>query len=245
MNLYIDVGNTASKFAVNNLEELSLIFVIDTKKLLSDPSLLEEVIKDKKIENAYISTVVPAIKEVFESFFKEKNINIDFISPLDDAGLKINIDYPEELGTDLLCDLAGGYQLYSSPLLIIDLGTATKFLFIDNNGVFSTCAFVPGLELTLKTLNSNTALLPKIDIGEIKPLLDCHNTKDVLMASTYYSHIDMINGMVNRYQKEVGYPFKIVMSGGNAIHIKEKMNFEYEIKQNLCLIGIKIIADRK
>jgi len=248
MNLLIDIGNTAIKFGVYRNNKIEVFLINNTKDVIESKNPLDfdlpaNIIDD--IERVFISSVVPEINIKFQNYFEKINKEVNFISPLDESGVKINIDYKEELGTDLLCDLAGANDLFKAPILIVDLGTATKFLFIDKNGVFSTCAIVPGLELTLQTLNKNTSLLPKIELGDIKPLLENHNTKDVLMASAYYSHIDMINGMVNRYKKEVGYPFKIVMSGGNAKLIIDKLDFDYETIEFLCLYGIKIIADRK
>lgn len=241
MNLYIDIGNTATKFGVDYENKVELVFTISTKEGIEDPKAVLSSLPGK-FNHVYVSSVVPEATKAFNQIFEEP---VTIISPLDDSGIQIKIDYPEELGTDLLCDIAGCNELYGYPSLIIDLGTATKFLFIDKNGVFSTCAIVPGIELSLATLNKNTALLPRIDIQEVKPLLDLHNTNDVLMSSVFYSHIDMINGFVARYKKEVGYPFQIIITGGHVDFIKEHLNFDYKLKYNLCLHGLKAIANKR
>ena len=241
MNLYIDIGNTATKFGVDYKEKVELVYTISTSEGIQNPRVVLDSIPGK-FNHVYISSVVPEATKVFSKIFAEP---VTIISPLDDSGVQIKIDYPEELGTDLLCDIAGCNELSGYPSLIIDLGTATKFLFVDENGVFSTCAIVPGIELSLNTLNKNTALLPRIDIQEVKPILDLHNTKDVLMSSVFYSHIDMINGMVNRYKEAVSYPFQIVITGGHTDFIKDYLNFEYKLKYNLCLHGLKSIAKKK
>ena len=242
MNLYIDVGNTAIKFGVEYKDVVELIYTMSTEEGIKKP---DEVLNylPGEIAHVYISSVVPHASESLKHLFK--NVPVSFISPLDDSGIEVKIDYPEELGTDLLCDIAGANKLFGYPSLIVDLGTATKFIFIDERGVFSTCAIVPGIELALQTLNRNTALLPRVDLQEIKPLLECHNTVDVLMASAYYSHIDMINGLVKRYKKEISYPVQVIMTGGNLDFIKDQLDFEYKLKYNLCLQGIKVIADKK
>ena len=242
MNLYIDVGNTAIKFGVDYKDEVELIFTMSTKEGIANPKGVLDYIPGK-IDRVYISSVVPEASKSLEKLFKDTPVT--FISPLDDSGIEVKIDYPEELGTDLLCDIAGANKLFGYPSLIVDLGTATKFILIDENGIFSTCAIVPGIELSLNTLSKNTALLPKIDLQEIKPLLECHNTVDVLMASAFYSHIDMINGMVKRYKDAVNYPLKVIMTGGNLDFIKNGLNFDYQIKYSLCLQGLKVIAEKK
>ena len=250
MDLYVDIGNTAIKFGCVSNKEMEVLSTINTEWLVKSEYPLDFDFPTAfvdGIKRVFISSVAPkACRKVVECF-ENLDKDIYFINPNDDAGVKINIDDPNELGSDLLADLAAGYALYGSPLLIIDLGTVTKLLFIDKNATFSTCSFLPGFELTFRTLGQNTELLPKVNMGRIKPLLENHNTNDVILASTYYSHIDMLNGMVKRYQREVGYPFKVVITGGNASYIKEskEVEFEFDLVDNLCLKGIKIIVDRK
>ena len=242
MNLYIDIGNTAIKFGVDYDNEVQLFFTMSTKEAIMDPRDVLNYLP-VEVDHVYISSVVPEASKAMEKLFKDYPVT--FISPLDDSGIEVKIDYPEELGTDLLCDIAGANKLFGYPSLIVDLGTATKFILIDEKGVFSTCAIVPGIEMSLNTLNKNTALLPKIDLREIKPILECHNTVDVLMASAFYSHIDMINGMVKRYKEATNYPFQVIMTGGNLDFIKDGLNFDYKIKYSLCLQGLKVIAEKK
>ena len=250
MNLFIDVGNTLTKVALDSGKDIKFLFAVASSLVVEDGvNALMKYIDyfPKDINNIYLSSVVPnAYNEIFD-FAKfalkyQKVIRIDHTSS---DLVKINIDNPKELGNDLLCDLVGAEALFGHPCLIVDMGTATKFLLIDDKGVFSTCSFVPGLEMSLNTLASNTALLPKLRLEKAKPLLDNHNTKDVMISSAYYSQIDMINGMVKRYKDEVDYPLLVILTGGNVKLIKDNFDFEYKLVDNLCLRGLKVIADSK
>ena len=242
MNLYIDVGNTATKFAIDKNDKLDFLFAISSSEILNDVTILTNRLELININNIYVSSVVPAISQNLKSYFQKHNKNIEFINSDFDAGIKIEVDDKNELGSDLLCDLAGANKETNYPFLVIDLGTATKFLFVDNKGVFSTCAIIQGLELSLLNLSKNTALLPKLSFSEVKPLLENRNTKDVLMSSAYYSQVDMINGMVRRYLEAAGYPFNIILTGGNIDIIKKDLNFTYKEVHNLCLEGIEVLV---
>ena len=245
MNLYIDVGNTATKFAVDNEDVVKHVLTTDTSKILENVDYFLMPLPDN-FEKVFISSVVPDVSDCLKKYFLRKyNIEPSFINPHDECGLKIDIDNQNELGADLLCDLAAANHLFKYPLLVIDLGTATKFLFIDNQGVFYTCAIVQGLELSLKNLSKNTALLPLLSFEEVKPLLENKNTKDVLVSSAYYSHVDTINGMVKRYKEATNYPFTIVLTGGNINIVKDDLDFEYQVVNNLCLLGIKVIVEKR
>ena len=246
MKLYIDVGNTATKFAIEENDGIKPILTIKTSKIIEDIDSALAILDIADLSGVYVSSVVPLASKSLQGYFLRKyNLEVYFVSPDDESGVILDIDNKDELGADLLCDLAGAKSLFGYPLLIVDLGTATKFLFIDNKGVFFTCAIIQGLELSLQNLSKNTALLPLLNFDEVKPLLENKNTKDVLVSSAYYSHVDMINGMVARYKKAVDYSFKVVLTGGNIDKIAKDLDFDYEIKNNLCLEGIKVIVDLK
>ena len=246
MKLYIDVGNTATKFAIDENQEIKPILTIKTSNIEEDIDGALSKLEIENLDGIYVSSVVPLMSKLLQGYFQRKyNLDVYLISSEDESGVELAIDDKNELGSDLLCDLAGAKALYGYPLLIVDLGTATKFLLVYKNNVFSTCAIIQGLELSLHNLSKNTALLPMLNFDEVKPLLENKNTKDVLVSSAYYSHVDMINGMVARYKKAVGYPFKVVLNGGNIDKIAKDLDFDYEIKNNLCLEGIKVIVNLK
>ena len=243
MNLLVDIGNTSIRFGLSENGSVSFLCFIES----SEKALMKAIEKlPKEVENIIVSSVVPALSKAISKLAKKLyKKEIILISSLDDSGVNIKIDNPSELGADLLCDLAAAKHLYKLPILIIDAGTATKFLYIDEKNTFFSCAIVPGLELQLSMLSNGTALLPEAKAKEVKPLLDCHNTKDVITSSSFYSHVDMINGIVARYEKEIGHKVNKVITGGNISKIKDLLNFDYELDQDLCLKGIQVIGERR
>ena len=237
--LLIDVGNTASKFALLEDDELHHALTVLTKEV--DNKIIKAVGTD--YEEVVVSSVVPEINKTLSKIFKGKRIR--YIVPSDNAGARINIDNPDELGADLLCDIAGAIQLDEPlPALVVDLGTATKFLYIDENKEFYSCAILPGLELALSSLSSGTALLPNVKVSGAKNILDCHNTIDVLTASGYYAAIDTINGMVARYKRETGKEINVIVTGGYIDLLKKDFMFGYKHVPNLVLHGIAAIISR-
>ena len=242
MKLLIDIGNTMLKCGVSDDKNVRLLFRVSSKNIEEEfLKELEKHIKIDEIENVTIASVVPDALAKVKSLIKDKKVVV--ISSLMDSNVKIKIDDPKELGTDLLSDLAAAKDKYGNDLLIVDLGTASKFLYLNSEGEFSSCAITPGIKMSLNMMFNNTALLPDIELSEVKNLLDCHNTKDVLSSSAYYSHIAMVNGIVKRYLKEINHPVTIIVTGGNSFLLKEKLDFEYILDENLCLYGIKVIRD--
>ena len=242
MKLFIDIGNTATKFA---LEDFKNVTSISTKKILDgdfDLSFLP-----RSVENVYVSSVVPkAFEAIKNKIFGKYDLLIKQNKISNDYGVIIDMDNPQELGDDLFCDLVGANDMVKPPLLIVDLGTANKFLYIDKDHKFYSAQIIEGLYMALNGLASNTALLPKIDDGDIKPILKCNNTVDVLLSSAYHAQVDSINGAVARYLKEIGNKdIPILLTGGNVKDIYKDLNFKYQQVDNLCLRGLEVISRGK
>ena len=244
MYILVDVGNTACKFALLNKGKLDFV----GRLFNSDVSLtkLKEMFSSvNSVKGIYISSVNPKIKEIVMISLKEitgiEAVVIDNTF-FDSSFLKI--DNKEELGVDLYCDLLAAKKEYKNEFAIIDLGTATKILFVDKEGNFSSCAIFLGYQKSKEILSNSTALLPNVKRGKIKPISECHNTIDVIDSSAYFSHIDSINGIIMRHEKDVGYSYKRIYTGGNFIDFKDEF-YKENYDEYLVLKGIAIIIESR
>lgn len=239
MKLLVDIGNTTIKFGLSDSSNFTYLGRISTSSFKEEDvfDVLKEV---NNVDTIVYSSVVPnayqKLKEILTKKYCAKNVEVKVDL---NHKPKIEIDDPQELGVDLFCDLISGYELFGSPLAIIDLGTASKVLFITKDGAFNSCAIFIGYELARKSLSDKAALLPDFDEKTIKPISECHNTIDVLNSSNYYSQIDSVNGIIDRYEKEVGYKIKRVFTGGNAAKF---INNDDICDEHLVLKGLDILS---
>lgn len=238
MKLLIDIGNTATKFAKVEREEFDFVsrfYNFD----LTEETLDNLLSKLSKVESVYVSSVVPKINEFINRYFKEKfDIEPTYIKVDQLDKLKIKIDNINELGPDLYCDLVAGAYLYGPKTLVIDLGTASKILLIDKKATFSYCYILPGVAMSKKMLSKETALLPDVGEQEIKKVTESSNTVEVINSSTYYGHVEMICGLIRRFEKEIGYKCRHVFTGGNSRMFMKDMEEPYIYDEFLCLKGI-------
>ncbi len=251
MNILIDIGNTTIQIGIYQGDKLIDRHIVSTdlNKLEGDYySLFLDLFSkylNSDIKHIIISSVVPKINDVissvFEKMFKVKPMIMSI-------GFKtkviFRIDNIKELGSDLICDVCGGIAKYNSPLIIIDMGTATKILVVDNNSIFIGCIFIPGLSISKDSLTSKTALLPDTDYTLPKNILG-KNSIDAIKSGVILGHILMLEGFINKIKEQYNYDFKIVVTGGNAIHLKDefiKLGYIYDNK--LVLDGLNEILKR-
>lgn len=252
MNLCIDVGNTTIGVAFFNEEAIAkrLTYTVNLKKTSDEyESVINRTLKENDfdvndIHNIILSSVVPSINDPLIIALRDVfGIEPMLIAPGIKTGLMIHVDNPSEIGNDLIADLVGAKEKHGYPLLIIDLGTASKILLIDKSGAFTSCLIVPGLALSLNSLTNNAALLPEISLKTPKSIM-ARNTVDAITAGVIYGHVDLINGAIKRYEKELGYKCKHILTGGSAIYIKDLLKDEVIYEPNLCLEGLNRIIKR-
>ena len=252
MNLCIDVGNTTIGLGVFEGETLrkKLTHTVNDKKTSDEYiSVINRTLKENgvtadAIDSIIFSSVVPSVNEPMITalkavFGKEPML----IAPGVKTGLIIHVDNPSEIGNDLIAVLVGAKEKYGYPCLIADLGTASKVLLIDKNGAFISCVIMPGLSLSASSLTNKAALLPEISLKNPKTII-ARNTVDAMNAGVTYGHADMISGAIHRYEKEIGYKCKHVLTGGSAIYVKDIIQDDFIYDAALCLEGLNSILRR-
>ena len=248
MNICVDVGNTTIGVGVYQNEKLirSLSFTTDLVKTSDEyESIILGKIKEKgtinplDVKNITFSSVVPEINLPLKNALSKVFINASFlsVSPGIKTGLSIKVDNPLEIGNDLIADLVGAKEKYGYPIIIADLGTASKLLVIDKSGAFSTALILPGLALSAQSLSSKASLLPAVSLETPKSVL-AKNTIDAMNAGIIYGHAEMILGLVKRIEKELGYSAKHVLTGGSAILIKDILKDSFIYHKDLVLDGL-------
>ena len=196
------------------------------------------------VSNIIFSSVVPQINvSLLGALKKLTKVEPLLINPDTKTDLPIAVDNPLEIGNDLIADLVGAKEKYGYPCLIADLGTASKILLLDKNGTFVSCLIMPGLTLSAESLSNKAALLPEVSLIAPKSIL-AKNTLTAMNAGIVYGHADMILGLIKRYENELGYPCKRILTGGGAVYVKDILKDDFIYDQNLNLDGLNIIINK-
>lgn len=203
--------------------------------------IIREMINLNNIDSVAISSVVPDITTVLNDMcIKHLNIKPLILGPKVKTGVSITADNPREVGSDLICDVAG---VGSAEALIIDLGTATKYIYAKNKGLKGV-VISPGVVISIKALINNTALLPEIEIKTPSKVL-CNNTITCMQSGVTYGVASQVDGMIERIKKEVNNPnLKVIATGGLANLIIPLTNHEIEIDDLLIFKGLLEIYRR-
>lgn len=252
MVLTVDVGNTNIVLGGFEGEDLKFVSRMKTDKYKMQD---EYAIEFKAIlefngyvpgmfDGAIISSVVPPLQPTLKrAIAKLLGCRVLTVSPGTKTGLNIRIDNPAETGADLVCGCVGAIKRYPLPCVVVDLGTASKFLVIDQAGNFLGGPILPGVSISLDALSRNTAQLPHIEFHPIDHVIGT-NSIDCMRAGILFGTASMVDGMVDRIEEELGERVTVVMTGGVAQGIAPYCRREINFDENLLLYGLKEIFNR-
>ena len=165
------------------------------------------------------------------------------VSPGIKTGIGILCDSPSSVGADLICSCVAANTLYSAPSLIIDIGTATKMIVTNKNGAFIGVSIIPGVVMGLNALSNGTAQLPQVGL-EAPPTVSGKNTVDCMKSGVIFGHASMMDGMIDRINREVGEELPVIVTGGYASVISPHCEHDMTIDEHLVLKGLNIIYNK-
>jgi type III pantothenate kinase len=208
MFLVIDAGNTSTSFAFFDIEKnkdtLKYVFKIKTKLLINNKADLSCLpIENISVDKILIGSVAPKVNDVLKKICKSLyKINPLFVKD-DNVKLPIliNEDNPKITGADRIANAIAGFAVFNQSCVVIDMGTATTFDYVDSKGNLSGSSFVPGIEISLEALISKAALLPKITIEKPKKII-ATNSIDAMRSGVFYGYLSLMEGLALRIKEE-------------------------------------------
>jgi len=163
----------------------------------------------------------------------------------EDIPLPMNmwVDEPGKVGTDRVVSAAAAYAVVEDAVVVADFGTALTIDLVDANGIFLGGVICPGFEISAKTLQENTAQLPRATIK--KPTAPYgKNTTDAINCGLYYSAIGTLEEVIRRYAEDIGKWPQTIITGAAAEAIKDDCTFIDSFVPSLVVKGI-VLAYRK
>jgi type III pantothenate kinase len=134
---------------------------------------------------------------------------------------------------------AGAGELFPSPCVVVNVGTAVTIDALDGDGVFRGGLICAGLNLMLQALASNTAAL-KIPPGNFQTFPKC--TADALYSGAVQAVCGAVQQMRHRLVPAGPVP-RVYISGGAASEIVAHLEGPVEVVDNLVLEGVVTLAE--
>ncbi|MCB0280162.1 MAG: type III pantothenate kinase [Calditrichaeota bacterium] len=250
--LLLDVGNTLTEIGLFRDQEKIFSWRF-ASKLYGTEDELAIVIRNflrmqndtpDSIKRLGLSSVVPEMTFVIERYC-HKYINIKPMIVSAASKLPIQIDYnqPESVGADRICGAVAAYRLYSDDCIIIDFGTATTLDAITHKGVYKGGAITLGINGLIDTLHNKASKLPKVGLSIPKKYIG-NSTEYSIQSGVFLGTVEMINGMVTAFKRELKNPnAKVILTGGHSAFIAKSIHSVDLLEPDLILNGLNQIME--
>lgn len=249
MILAIDIGN--SNIVIGGVEGDKILFEARLRTEATKTSdeycvdlltILDVYgVRRENIEGSIVASVVPQVLNSVQTAVRKLIGKAPLVvGPGLKTGLNIQIENPAQTGADLVVGSVAALRCHKAPLIIIDMGTATTIIVLNEKGALIGGAIAPGVKISLDALTDRTALLPGLQLDQPQRVIG-RNTIDCMRSGIMIGNACMIDGMIDRMEEELGQKTTVIATGGIAKFVVPLCSHEIIYDKDLLLRGLAIL----
>lgn len=251
MLLAVDIGNTSVHFGVFQGDDLRATWRLGTDRerfpdeyaILVLELLRSTGIHAGDIHECVLVSTVPVLTQTFtevcKRYFKAPAL---VVGSGVRTGMRILYDNPRDVGADRVTDAVAALRLYGGPLIVVDCGTGTVFDAISREGDYLGGAIAPGIGIAAEALFQRASRLYRVDLETPKTAIG-KNPVHSMQSGIMLGYVGLVEGIVERFQRELGGGAKVIGTGGYAPMIARETTSIEVVNPNLTLIGLRMIYE--
>ena len=253
MLLALDVGNSNLSAGVFREEALLMkgkISVRTSRSADEYAAILYDLmrmngISREEINGCILASVVPELTGLVEEAARlATGREVLRVGPGIRTGFRIGIDDPSQLGGDLAANTLAGLTEYGAPLVVVDAGTVTTIIAVDQNRTYLGGCILPGIRLSAQLLKETTALLPSIELGAGEESCLGRNSADAMRCGLLLGSAMTVDGFLERYAALPGMAgARCVATGGSASLATARCRREILRDPELTLKGLRYLYE--
>lgn len=246
MILLFDIGNTNTHIGLANERRVVKRTEVASRDWFSGRagSQVRQFVGRNEPEGVVLCSVVPKATPSVKAFVNGSyELDCLELDPKTVRGVGINYPQPDRIGPDRLANAVAAHARFGGPSLVVDFGTAVTFDVVDKKGDYVGGIIAPGLAAMTEYLHDKTALLPRIEIREIKSSIG-KSTEEAMLIGAVHGYRGLIRELIMNLKNELKVKrLPVVATGGYAELIAAKLPEIDAVEQNLTLDGLRHVWD--
>jgi type III pantothenate kinase len=236
VTLCFDFGNTRLKCAVFSDGKFSEEILLDN----DNEETIRPLIEKYKPERSILSSVIdhdPAIENLLHNathFHK-----LDHLSKIP---ITTPVGKPDTIGADRLALVVAAVNIFPEKNnLVIGLGSAITYNFVNKKHEFLGGGISPGMEMRFKALHTFTAKLPLVKAEWNFPLVG-YDTKTNILSGVIIGMAKEIDGTIDAYAEKYNN-FNVLLSGGDIHYFADRLKNKIFADPYLIYKGLYAISE--
>jgi type III pantothenate kinase len=244
MILLFDIGNTHTHLGLANAKRVVKQANIPTAGWFGGTGrkLVGRFVSGARLEGAAVCSVVPRATPRVRSAVKRLwGLRSLELTPATLRGLGIDYPQPKTIGPDRLANAVAARHRFGAPAVVVDFGTAVTFDVVDRAGNYVGGIIAPGLAAMTDYLHEKTALLPRIEIRDIKTAIG-KTTEQAMLIGAVHGYRGLVRELIAQLKKELKVKrLPVVATGGYAELIARKLPEIDAVEPGLTLEGLRLV----
>jgi len=236
MNLIVDVGNTRTKLAVFDKNNMITVVIVEQSEVLDG---IKEL---RKSYNQLHLAIVSSVGVIDQAVVNYLSLHFNLLVLSHETPLPFNNLYatPKTLGIDRIALVCASVQQFANKnVLIIDAGTCITYDFITNTNDYLGGSISPGIRMRYKALHYQTAKLPLLETQFPEHFIG-NSTINAINSGIVYGVLSEIDGIIERYSADYS-DLTIILTGGDTNFLSKQLKSSIFANSNFLLEGLNFI----
>ena len=242
MKLLIDFGNTRCKWVsvVDHVWQSQESFAYDGENVLT---AMQRFIPIDQAQEIHVVSVLGRSFENECQLVFERAASCRFYSSQAQAySIQLAYQDPATYGADRFAALVAAHELVSGDKIIIDCGTAVTIDALKHTGEHLGGLIVPGVTMMCESLSQQTANL-SFNQNSTSAVLLADNSEDAVYSGSVLVASYGLEAVITRMRASLSQA-SLIFTGGGIQHMPSLDSLTRQIRPNLVLEGLGIMADR-
>jgi len=248
MILLFDIGNTNTHLGLGDGRRVVKQTDIPTSAWRDGGAAakVKKFIGASRLDGAALCSVVPRatpfVKRFVRTMWKLETLELDAKTI---RGVGVDYPKPGSIGPDRLANAVAAKARFGAPVVVVDFGTAVTFDVVNAKGNYIGGIIAPGLAAMTTYLHEKTALLPRIEIREIKTAIG-RSTEEAMLVGAVHGYRGLVRELIIELKRELRVKkLPVVATGGYAKLIAAKLPEISDVEPDLTLEGLRLVWQAK
>lgn len=244
MILLLDIGNTHTHLGLADRRRVVKSANLPTAAWRNGRAgrIVAKFIGRASLDGVALCSVVPSATPMVRAFIRRRwHIECLELSSKTIRGVGIDYPRPATIGPDRLANAIAVARHFGAPAVVVDFGTAVTFDVVNRAGNYAGGIIAPGLAAMTDYLHEKTALLPRIQIRDVRAIIG-RNTEQAMLIGAVHGYRGLVRGLIVELRKTLrARRLPVVATGGYAALIARSMPEITGVEPLLTLEGLRLL----